>query len=135
MSESLRNNTFRIYLSEKSEVNCLVIKVLVLRDFSSTVPLYLFIKQYANTILLTMKGGSELLLWVVKQYLKGLLWEVYDKSALSMVSVYHNREFDRYYLKCRPLEMNEDLCYPLYICKRWWVCRSSRTAWLMVRVF
>ena len=62
MSESLRNNTFRIYLSEKSEVNCLVIKVLVLRDFSSTVPLYLFIKQYANTILLTMKGGSELLL-------------------------------------------------------------------------
>ena len=96
-----------------------MIKVLVLRDFSSTVPLYLFIKQYANTILLTMKGGSELLLWVVKQYLKGLLWEVYDKSALSMVSVYHNREFDRYCLKCRPLEMNEDLCYPLYICKRW----------------
>ena len=36
-NESLGNKTFRTCLSEKSEVDCLVTKVLVLRDFSSVI--------------------------------------------------------------------------------------------------
>ena len=68
MSESLKNNTFRIYPSEESEVDYLVTKALVLGDFGSVVSLCLSVEQYADAILLAGKGGPELLNNTQKAY-------------------------------------------------------------------
>ena len=57
---SERNNTFRIYPSEESEVDHLVTKALVLRDFGSAVSLCLCTEQYVDAILLC-EGGPKLL--------------------------------------------------------------------------
>ena len=67
-SESLKNNTFRIYPSEESEVDCLVTKALVLGDFGSAVFLCLSAERYADAILLAGKGGPELLNNTQKAY-------------------------------------------------------------------
>ena len=68
VSESLKNNTFRIYPSEESEVDRLVTKALVLGDFSSAVSLCLSAEQYADAILLAVEGGTELLNNTQKAY-------------------------------------------------------------------
>ena len=68
VSESLKNNTFRTYLSEESEVDCLVTKALVLGDFGSAVFLCLSAERYADAILLAGKGGPELLNNTQKAY-------------------------------------------------------------------
>ena len=57
VSESLKINTFRIYLSEESGVNHLVVKALVLGEFRSVVSFCLSTEQYANAILLAVKKG------------------------------------------------------------------------------
>ena len=67
-SERLKNNTFRIYLSEESKVNHLVTKALVLGDFGSAVSLCLSAEQYADAVLLAVKGGPELLNNTQKAY-------------------------------------------------------------------
>ena len=67
-SESLKNNTFRIYPSEESEVDCLVAKALVLGDFGSAVSLCLSAERYADAILLAVEGGAELLNNTQKAY-------------------------------------------------------------------
>ncbi|KAI5121114.1 hypothetical protein M0805_002787 [Coniferiporia weirii] len=60
-SEVTRNNTFRIYPSEESEIDRLVTKSLVLGDFESAVTLCLSAERYADAILLAVKGGPKLL--------------------------------------------------------------------------
>ena len=67
-SESLKNNTFRIYPSEESEVDRLVTKALVLGDFGSAVSLCLSAERYADAVLLAVKGGPELLNNTQKAY-------------------------------------------------------------------
>ena len=54
-SESLKNNTFRIYPSEESEVDRLVTKALVLGDFVSAVSLCPSAERYADAFLLAVK--------------------------------------------------------------------------------
>ena len=60
-SETVKNNTFRIYPSEESEVDRLVTKALVIGDFESAVSLCLSAERFADAILLAVKGGPELL--------------------------------------------------------------------------
>ena len=60
-SESLKNNTFKIYPFEESEVDHLVTKALMLGGFGSVVSLCLSTEWYADAILLTVKGSPELL--------------------------------------------------------------------------
>lgn len=67
-SEVMKNNTFRIYPSEESEVDRLVTKSLVLGDFESAVTLCLSAERYADAILLAVKGGSDLLQRTQKTY-------------------------------------------------------------------
>jgi protein transport protein SEC31 len=54
-SESLKNNTFRIYPSNESETDRLVTKALVLGDFESAVELGLSSERYAHAILLAVR--------------------------------------------------------------------------------
>jgi len=67
-SESLKNNTFRIYPNDESETDRLVTKALVLGDFESAVSLCLSTERYADAILLGVKGGPELLQKTQKAY-------------------------------------------------------------------
>ncbi|KAL5498571.1 SEC31 [Sanghuangporus vaninii] len=67
-SETLKNNTFRIYPSEESEFDCLVTKSLVLGDFESAVSLCLATERFADAILLAVKGGPDLLQRTQKAY-------------------------------------------------------------------
>lgn len=67
-SDSLKNNTFRIYPSDESETDQLVTKALVLGDFESAVSLCLSSDRFADAILLAAKGGSELLARTQKAY-------------------------------------------------------------------
>ncbi|KII91359.1 hypothetical protein PLICRDRAFT_51526 [Plicaturopsis crispa FD-325 SS-3] len=67
-SESLRNNAFRIYPTDESDVDRLVTKALVLGDFESAVSLCLSTDRFADAILLAVKGGPELLQRTQKAY-------------------------------------------------------------------
>ena len=67
-SETLKNNTFRIYPSDESETDRLVTKAVVLGDFESAVSLCLSTERYADAILLAVKGGPELLQKTQKAY-------------------------------------------------------------------
>lgn len=60
-SESVKNNTFRIYPSDESDTDRLVTKALVLGDFESAVKLCLSAERFADAILLAVRGGPELL--------------------------------------------------------------------------
>ena len=67
-SDTLKNNTFRIYPNDESETDRLVTKALVLGDFESAVSLCLSTERYADAILLAVKGGPELLRKTQKAY-------------------------------------------------------------------
>jgi len=67
-SDTLKNNTFRIYPNDESETDRLVTKALVLGDFESAVSLCLSTERYADAILLAVKGGPELLQKTQKAY-------------------------------------------------------------------
>ncbi|KAI0747191.1 hypothetical protein C8Q80DRAFT_1179960 [Daedaleopsis nitida] len=67
-SETLKDNTFRIYPSDESETDRLVTKALVLGDFESAVSLCLSSDRFADAILLAVKGGPELLARTQKAY-------------------------------------------------------------------
>lgn len=67
-SESLKNNTFRIYPNDESETDRLVTKALVLGDFESAVSLCLSTERFADAILLAVRGGPELLQRTQKAY-------------------------------------------------------------------
>lgn len=67
-SDTLKNNTFRIYPNDESETDRLVTKALVLGDFESAVSLCLSCERYADAILLAVRGGSELLQKTQKAY-------------------------------------------------------------------
>ncbi|KAL1741502.1 hypothetical protein HDZ31DRAFT_66861 [Schizophyllum fasciatum] len=67
-SESLKDNTFRIYPSEESETDRLITKALVLGDFDSAVSLCLSCDRFADAILLAVRGGPELLHKTQKAY-------------------------------------------------------------------
>ncbi|KAG6916940.1 hypothetical protein DXG01_004627 [Tephrocybe rancida] len=68
ISEVTKNNTFRIYPSDESEVDRLVTKALVLGDFESAVSLCLSSDRFADAILLAVRGGTELLQRTQKAY-------------------------------------------------------------------
>lgn len=67
-SDTLKNNTFRIYPNDESETDRLVTKALVLGDFESAVSLCLSCERYADAILLAVRGGPELLQRTQKAY-------------------------------------------------------------------
>ena len=67
-SETLKDNTFRIYPNDESETDRLVTKALVLGDFESAVSLCLSSDRFADAILLAVKGGPELLARTQKAY-------------------------------------------------------------------
>ncbi|TFY55456.1 hypothetical protein EVG20_g9311, partial [Dentipellis fragilis] len=67
-SETLKNNTFRIYPADESETDALVTKALVVGDFESAVTLCLSSERFADAILLAVKGGPELLARTQKTY-------------------------------------------------------------------
>jgi protein transport protein SEC31 len=67
-SDTLKNNTFRIYPSDESQTDRLVTKAVVLGDFESAVSLCLSTERYADAILLAVKGGPELLQKTQKAY-------------------------------------------------------------------
>ncbi|KAH9849003.1 hypothetical protein C2E23DRAFT_841396 [Lenzites betulinus] len=67
-SETLKDNTFRIYPTDESETDRLVTKALVLGDFESAVSLCLSSDRFADAILLAGKGGPELLARTQKAY-------------------------------------------------------------------
>ena len=67
-SDTLKNNTFRIYPSDESETDRLVTRAVVLGDFESAVSLCLSTERYADAILLAVKGGPELLQKTQKAY-------------------------------------------------------------------
>ncbi|KAF9644242.1 hypothetical protein BDM02DRAFT_1054166 [Thelephora ganbajun] len=67
-SDTLKNNTFRIYPNDESDTDRLVTKALVLGDFESAVSLCLSTERYADAILLAVKGGPELLQKTQKAY-------------------------------------------------------------------
>lgn len=67
-SDTLKNNTFRIYPNDESETDRLVTKAVVLGDFESAVSLCLSTERYADAILLAVKGGPELLQKTQKAY-------------------------------------------------------------------
>ncbi|TCD71012.1 protein transport protein S31 [Steccherinum ochraceum] len=68
VSESLKDNTFRIYPTDESETDRLVTKALVLGDFESAVSLCLSCERFADAILLAARGGPELLQRTQKAY-------------------------------------------------------------------
>lgn len=67
-SDTLRNNTFKIYPSDESDTDRLVTKALVLGDFDSAVSLCLSAERFADAILLAVRGGPELLQRTQKAY-------------------------------------------------------------------
>ncbi|KAF9491062.1 hypothetical protein BDN71DRAFT_1453478 [Pleurotus eryngii] len=67
-SETMKNNTFKIYPKEESETDRLVTKALILGDFESAVSLCLSSERFADAILLAVKGGPELLQRTQKAY-------------------------------------------------------------------
>lgn len=67
-SDTLKNNTFRIYPSDESETDRLVTRAVVLGDFESAVSLCLSTERFADAILLAVKGGPELLQKTQKAY-------------------------------------------------------------------
>ncbi|KAF8886801.1 hypothetical protein BD779DRAFT_1673098 [Infundibulicybe gibba] len=67
-SETLRNNSFRIYPTDESETDRLVTKALVLGDFESAVSLCLSSNRFADAILLAARGGQDLLQRTQKAY-------------------------------------------------------------------
>ncbi|PSR74443.1 hypothetical protein PHLCEN_2v9855 [Hermanssonia centrifuga] len=67
-SDTLKNNTFRIYPNDESETDRLVTKALVLGDFESAVSLCLSSDRFADAILLAVRGGPELLQRTQKAY-------------------------------------------------------------------
>ncbi|TDL22025.1 hypothetical protein BD410DRAFT_276586 [Rickenella mellea] len=60
--------TFRIHPADESDVERLVTRALVLGDFESAVTLCLSAERYADAILLSVKGGPELLARTQKAY-------------------------------------------------------------------
>ncbi|KAI0687703.1 hypothetical protein BC835DRAFT_1376066 [Cytidiella melzeri] len=67
-SDTLKNNTFRIYPSNEAETDRLLTKALVLGDFESAVSLCLSADRFADAILLAVRGGPELLQRTQKTY-------------------------------------------------------------------
>lgn len=67
-SEVMKNNGFRIYPSNESDIDRLVTKALVLGDFESAVSLCLSSDRFADAILLAVRGGPELLQRTQKAY-------------------------------------------------------------------
>ena len=55
--EILKSNTFRIYPTEEGKVDRLVIRALILSEFDPAVSLCLSSEQFADAILLAVKGG------------------------------------------------------------------------------
>ncbi|KAF5318593.1 hypothetical protein D9619_010994 [Psilocybe cf. subviscida] len=67
-SEVTRNNGFKIYSSDESDIDRLVTKALVLGDFESAVSLCLSADRFADAILLAVRGGPDLLQRTQKAY-------------------------------------------------------------------
>ncbi|KAI0341419.1 hypothetical protein BDW22DRAFT_1397023 [Trametopsis cervina] len=67
-SDTLKNNTFRIYPANEAETDRLLTKALVLGDFESAVSLCLSADRFADAILLAVRGGPELLQRTQKAY-------------------------------------------------------------------
>ncbi|KAF9486167.1 hypothetical protein BDN70DRAFT_846626 [Pholiota conissans] len=67
-SEVLKNNGFRIYPANESDIERLVTKALVLGDFESAVSLCISADRFADAILLAVRGGPELLQRTQKAY-------------------------------------------------------------------
>ncbi|KAI0088959.1 hypothetical protein BDY19DRAFT_947002 [Irpex rosettiformis] len=67
-SETLKNNTFRIYPTNEAETDRLLTKALVLGDFESAVSLCLSADRFADAILLAARGGADLLQRTQKTY-------------------------------------------------------------------
>lgn len=65
---SVKNNTFRIYPTDESETDRLITRALVLGDFRSAVELCLSAERYADALLLSIKGGDDLLQRTQKAY-------------------------------------------------------------------
>lgn len=65
---SVKNNTFRIYPTDESETDRLITRALVLGDFWSAVELCLSAERYADALLLSIKGGDDLLQRTQKAY-------------------------------------------------------------------
>ena len=68
MSDSMKNNDFRIYPGDESEIDQLIAKALVLGAFESAVSWRLSTDRFADAILLAVKGGSDLLQRTQKAY-------------------------------------------------------------------
>src|SRR5262245_2820961 len=68
VSDSFKNNVFKIHPNDESETNRLVTKALLLGDFQSAVSLCLCLDRFADAILLAVKGGPELLQCTQKAY-------------------------------------------------------------------
>ena len=67
-SEILKSNAFGIHPSEESDVDGLVTKAPVLRDFGYADSFLPYAEEYADAVLLTAKGGPELLINTQKAY-------------------------------------------------------------------
>ncbi|KAF8970326.1 hypothetical protein BDZ97DRAFT_1902055 [Flammula alnicola] len=67
-SEVMKNNGFRIYPSDESDIDRLVTKSLVVGDFESAVSLCISSDRFADAILLAVRGGPELLQRTQKAY-------------------------------------------------------------------
>ncbi|KAI0259714.1 hypothetical protein BC834DRAFT_974042 [Gloeopeniophorella convolvens] len=67
-SDTLKSNTFRIYPDDEGQTDRLVTKALVVGDFESAVSLCLSVERFADAILLSVKGGPELLARTQKAY-------------------------------------------------------------------
>lgn len=65
---SVKNNTFKIYPTDESETERLITRALVLGDFWSAVELCLSAERYADALLLSIKGGDDLLQRTQKAY-------------------------------------------------------------------
>ena len=57
----MKNNTFKIYPSDESDIAQLITKSLVLGDFDLAATLCLSAEWYADAVLLSVKGGPQLL--------------------------------------------------------------------------
>ncbi|KAG8216349.1 hypothetical protein J3R82DRAFT_6428 [Butyriboletus roseoflavus] len=65
---SVKNTTFKIYPTDESETERLITRALVLGDFWSAVELCLSAERYADALLLSIKGGDDLLQHTQKAY-------------------------------------------------------------------
>ncbi|CAA7257388.1 unnamed protein product [Cyclocybe aegerita] len=67
-SETMKNNGFKIYPTEETDIDRLITRALVLGDFESAVSLCLSADRFADAILLAVRGGPELLQRTQKAY-------------------------------------------------------------------